>query len=165
MMSLIVDIIGIVGFLISLINVIYCIICNRKKLVFNFGNYGVESHIKNQKLFIIYYRVDNLSQKPISITRIQLSINDSLFESEPRPHKAEEQFWSKGDRVYHEIITDTKVLPINLDSLASESGYIAFAIPQDISLTPEKSLTFRICTNRGRAFQKTFLPHEDMRCP
>lgn len=49
------------------------------------------------------------------------------------------------------------LLPINLSSLEAFSGYLAFLVPRDTVSEQEKYLTFEICTNRGKAFQKTFL--------
>lgn len=52
---------------------------------------------------------------------------------------------------------------VNLGSLASHSGFLGFVIPQDMKLENDKCLTFEICTNRGRAIQKTFALYEDCR--
>lgn len=165
MLSIIVDIIGIAGFVLSVVNVFYHFISNRRRITICFGNYDLNEfdRTNNKELLIIQFKIANLSQIPISITRIQILVNETLFESESRPHIAEEFTWSYGDKPYHNVVIESKTLPININSLGAESGYIAFVVPRDKISNYEKVLNFRICTNRGRAVQKTFLLHEDIR--
>lgn len=165
MLSIIVDIIGIAGFILSVINVFYHYISNRKRITICFGNYALNvfDRKNNKELLIIHFKIANLSQIPISITRIQILVNETLFDSDVRPHIAEEFTWSHGDKPYHSVVIESKILPININSLGAESGYIAFVVPRDKISDFEKALNFRICTNRGKAVQKTFSLHEDVR--
>lgn len=156
------DIAGLLGFLISITTLIHLLITRRKRLTVNFGlNTNRDYFGKNY--FIIYCRFDNLSELPISITRIQILIDNIPFDCYHRPLIVETSTYKEAGKVTDQYITYSDTIPINLNSLASHSGFLAFQVPQDKLLTDGKSLTFRICTNRGKAVQKTFELHEDQK--
>ena len=156
--------IAIIGLVISTINFIYFFAVRKKKLMINFGDIGIKNYIRNSNILLTHYRFDNCSQLSISITRIQLIINNIRYDCDIRKHIAEKMEYSKNKDVYHKIISETDVLPINLLPLASQSGFLGFVIPPNSLSKDEKALTFRICTNRGKAIQKTFVLHEDKIC-
>lgn len=155
------QLLGIAGFVISLINLIYFFITHRKRLICYFGDYGIQPHIKDTQLLLIHYRIDNASQLPISVTRIRIVLNGSKYDCSTRKLLAEEQSYKKNAECLYEDVSTTDVLPVNLGSLASHSGFLGFVIPQDMKLENDKCLTFEICTNRGKAIQKTFALYED----
>lgn len=157
------DILGIAGFIISLINFVYFFIIRRKNIIVNFGSYGIKNYIKNQKMLLIHYRFDNNSQLSIAITRIQLVVNNKKYDCDNMPIIATKYRYKEGNETVYQHFTKTDVLPINLLPLASHSEYLGFVIPRDILSNVERVLTFRICTNRGKAVQKTFVLHEDIR--
>ena len=112
---------------------------------------------------MIRYTVFNKSQMPIAITRMQLIAGKEKEDAEPRQHLAEHSEYKQNDRTYAEVTVKSDVLPIRLDCLGATSGYLAFLIPPDILSGHETTVTFEICTNRGKAIQKTFVLHEDTR--
>ncbi len=158
------ELLGILGFIISLINIIYFLVVRRKKVTVNFGDYGIRSLRKNSDLLLIHYRFDNNSQLSIAITRVRILISGKEFDCDRGVHIAEKFKNEENHKEVYSKITTTDILPINLAPLASQSGFLGFVIPQDILLNGEKSLTFRIYTNRGKVIQKTFALYEDVKC-
>lgn len=156
--------IAIIGFIVSIINLSYFFIIRKINLTVCFGNYGIKNYYQNKKILLIHYRFDNSSQLAIAITKIQILIDNNAYECDIRKNIAEKYERKRGSQLVCENITYTDILPINIPPLASCSGYLGFVIPPDIMSTHEKALTFRICTNRGRAIQKTFALHEDTIC-
>ncbi len=155
------NITGIVAFVISAINFGYFFIIRRKKLNVRFDEMTVVPHFSKMECLKVRYIFENQSQLPISITRMQLLLDGNYIDCERLPYLAEEIKHSVGDKVkYHEIIK-TNSVPFAISSLGAVSGFFAFAIPQGTLSKNEKALTFRICTNRGKAVQKTFVLRED----
>lgn len=154
--------IAIAGFIISLINFAYFFIVRKRKITINFGAYGIRNY-HDKQLLLIRYRLDNNSQLPISITRMQILFNRKKYDCDNREHVAEEYSYKKAGQLVYESTVTTDILPVNLSSLASHTGFLGFVIPPDTIPENEKSLTFRICTNRGGAIRKTFLLCKDVR--
>lgn len=159
--SAISGIIGILGFVISVVNLVYFLLVRKKKLTIRFSTYGVRNYCR-EKVAIVAYQFDNNSQLPISITRIKLITSVGEYDCSNRIHIAEEFKRTTGGvtTLQKEIYTDHA--PINLPSLGSQSGFLAFVIPPNTLSNGEKALTFRIYTNRGKAVQKTFALFEDI---
>lgn len=164
MLDSIVSVLGIIGFIFSLINFVYFFIIRKKHLIIKFGEYGIRNFRDDKKLLIIDYRFDNASQLPISITNVQILIDNKFFDCYNRKTLAEEMVRKSNGIIIGRNISYTDKMPINLNSLASQSGFLAFPIPQDKLSVGEKSLNFRICTNRGKAIQKTFVLHAETKC-
>lgn len=152
---------GILGFIISLINLVYFFLIRRKKLNIRFGIMSVSHYHTSNNLLKIQYSFENKSQLTISITRIQVLVNGKLYDCERLPVIIEQVTRKQGNQVYDCDFIKSNSVPINLLPLAAESGFFAFAIPKDTLSNFDKALIFRICTNRGRAIQKTFVLHED----
>lgn len=161
-LSIISGILGVAGFIISVINLIYFFAIRRKKLNIRFGAIGVSDYFNSNEVLKIQYFFENKSQLPISITRIQILIGNKLIDCERIPVVIEEVTRKRGNEIYDRDILKSKSIPININPLAAESGYFAFSIPQGTLSKSETALTFRICTNRGKAIQKTFVLHEDV---
>lgn len=149
----IVDFIGILGFIISIINFVYFFVIRKKKLKIRFEEFGVCKYY-NGEVLKIRFCFQNLSQLPVSITRIQLVVNDSMYDCTNSPVNIEEITRRRGTTVIERTTVNSVTVPINLQPLMSQGDYFAFPIPQGIVSNSEKSLTFRIYTNRGKAIQK-----------
>lgn len=120
---------------------------------------------KNEKVRVtkVAYHFINNSQLPISITRVCIRIGDRYFESEPRSYIMERsEYKTNGTTISSEVITNDK-LAKSLNSLAAKSGYLAFLIPIDLIDGTEKSLFFKICTNRGKPYEGSFILNEEVR--
>lgn len=122
-----------------------------------------ERNGKSVDTIMVRYMVFNKSQMPIAITRMRLITDKEKQDAEPRQHLAEHSTHRQNDETYAEVIVKSDVLPIRLECLGATSGYLAFLMPPDIPSGHETTVTFEICTNRGKAVQKTFVLHEDTR--
>lgn len=166
LMKIFTGIAAIFAFVISISNFISSIWAKRKRISIMFdgmyiSDYKIEVGSGMKVIAKIRYSVSNLSQLPISITRIRLIVRGQYIESEPRPYIAEEFIDSRAGVSYNHDIIKTTVLPIRLDSLGAHFGYLAFLIPPDMLSGHETALNFEICTNRGKAIQKSFSLHEE----
>ena len=152
---------GILGFIISIINFAYFFVIRRKKLNIRFGDIGVREYYSPNDILKVHFSFENKSQLPISVTRIQLIINEQLYDCYRIPVVIEEVIRKRNNEVYDKDTLKSVHTPVNLSPLNAESGFFAFLIPRGILSNDETALTFRICTNRGKAIQKTFVLHED----
>lgn len=153
---------GILGFIISLINLAYFFVIRNMKLNVRFGVIRVkikQNHNSNE--LDVYFSFENKSQLPISVTRVQVIVDDRPYDCIRMPVKIEQMSYSQNNEVYDRDTLKSTTVPINLAPLAAESGFLAYLIPKGTLSGHEKALTFRICTNRGNIVQKTFELHED----
>lgn len=164
MWEIISGILGILGFLLSMVNLGILFFSRRKKLTICFDSYFVKKNYTRGDMIVVKYRFDNHSELPLSITRIQLVIGNKMIDIYSFPIIAAHSEYKTNNEVYHRNIKETDVPPLNLPPLGSIGGYLAFQVPRDTMSDNEKSLTFRICTNRGKAIQKTFALREECLC-
>ena len=159
-------ILGILGFIISLINLIHYFAIRRVNLDISFLKYSVNDYTYGNERIFVQYRFDNKSQLPITITDIQLIINNKSYLSDYLPHEIFSYCKrSKGEIVdYHPKYNDK--LPINLNELSSRSDFLVFVVPQGTLKEDEKQLTFQIRTNRHMEARRTFALNElvTLRC-
>lgn len=161
--NLLCDIVGILGFLLSVINAVYFYVIRRKKLKIRFEEFGVCNYYSEQ-ILKIRFCFQNLSQLPISITKIQLLVNNDVYDCTNSPVQIEEIIRKKNGVIYDTVTVNSVSVPVNLQPLTACGDYFAFPISQGILSNSEKVLSFRIYTNRGKVIQKTFLQHEDVIC-
>lgn len=141
---------------------------NRKNITIKFDCISVSHYTltykgKHAQVVKIGYSFANYSQLPIAFTRIRLFAKERYFDSEPRPYVVE-HFSNKINGVtFNQDIIKTTILPIRLEALGAQAGYLAFLIPKGILSGNEKALTFQICTNRGKIIEKTLSLHEEYR--
>lgn len=154
---------GIVAFVISVVNFMYFFVIRKKKLYVRFGKIGVSDNFQNTSLLKVHYSFVNKSQLPISITRIRVVINNEFYDLDTLPRIVEQYTKKQGNEIIDRYTAKSEYTPINLASLGAHSGFFAFVIPQDSLSGSEKALTFQICTNRGKAVQKTFSLNVDTR--
>ena len=164
MWEIISGVLGIIGFIFSVVNFVYFFATKKKKLVICFERYGIKPHLGNNVIALVQYRLDNLSQEPITITQVRLIINDNKYNCFHIPYPAIQSKITRGETVRFDYTCSTDVMPINLGSRVSQGGYPGFQVPEDTLSENETRLTFEICTNRGKPFQKTFVLNEDSLC-
>lgn len=166
LMKIFTGIAAIAAFCVSVYNFIVSFNSSRKRVLMRFdGIYANTSAINFKgvrcKIVKIHYSFANKSQLPIAVTRIRLIIDGEYYDSEPRPYIVERFTNSMNGELYNQDIIKSTILPIHLDALGAQSGYLAFLIPQGMMSENETTLNFEICTNRGKAVQMTFLLHEE----
>lgn len=159
MWEIISGVIGILGFVISVAEGIYLFFKQKRHLTFSLETAYIKGMEKKE--VYIRYRVDNLSEQPISITRFQLIVNNKMYDANFIPQYAADSQFKRGQEViFHEVI-GTDRLPINLDALESHGGYLSFLLHSDTPPDLETPLNFRVSTNRGKPFQMTLSQNGD----
>ena len=148
-------VLGILGFIISFINITCYFVYNQIDLEIKIIEYIIKPYHSKQDRIMIHYQVNNKSHLPISVTDLQLIMNDNYYNEDYNTHRI----------ISYNIDDDYKAvynkhLPINLTCLSSDSGYIVYAVPQDTLTETDKPLTFEIRTNRNMVTKKTFAPNE-----
>lgn len=137
------SILGVLGFAISLINLIYNLYHRRKKLNIEILAY----HIDFQNRHNVYITFINKSTLPISITQLSLIINNKKF----LVKKFQESFYSGlknvDDNTFDKLIKYSS-FPINVDMLSSNQCYVRLDFQLELETLP-KILTFEVGTNRG----------------
>lgn len=162
MLEIISGVLGILGFIISVVNLYFFFIARKKKLSICVKQFRVNTDYAD--MLTVYIRFDNLSEMPISITQIRLNVDGKYYDVFPCPMVAVEWKSSSNGEVLHDYAITTHTDTINLNPLESAYKYLAFQIPQGSVSVDEKALTFEICTNRGKKVQKSFVLRVDTLC-
>lgn len=159
-------ILGVLGFIISLINLIHYFAIRRVNLDIAFLKYSVNDYTFGNDRIFVQYRIDNKSQLPIAITDIQLIIDGKSYLADYLPHEIFSYCKRSKGEIVEYLPKYNDILPINLNELSSRSDFLVFVIPQGILKEGEKDLTFQIRTNRHMEVQKTFVLNESvtLRC-
>jgi len=140
--------IAVLGFLMSLGSWVYTGLMRRKKLRFK-----VHAWQQTDDVFYIFLQIENFSELPISITRIQAFIS-----GEPKDCTAIPTF------VYgYRKLNDTDQIaskeffsmqmPIELNPLGSVSGFVLFEGLPEAQRTISTPVRLQISTNRGAAMK------------
>lgn len=145
-------IIAVAGFCISLWTSISSWMAKRKNLRFAI-------YFARAAQDTVYFRlgVENLSQLPIAISRVQIKIGDAWFDCTPLPTIVQEHVRRSGKEIISRETVYSSALPIDLGPLGAFKGVLLF---EGLPTLPEKRETvvnLRVSTNRGKAFE-TLVP-------
>lgn len=162
MWEIISGILGILGFILSVGQIIYLIIKRRRKMIFCLSN---DLRFDKNQLHM-YYRVDNLSSLPIALTRIRLIIGKEKFDAHfisIRAFSCSEELLIEDTRapIFNKAV-GTDILPVNLDPNYSHGGVLAFQLPKEIQLNLEAPLNLEISTSRGKTVKISLKRHENV---
>jgi hypothetical protein len=152
-------ILGILGFIISLINIVNYFLSRRINLEIKITEFAFRNGCKDTKRLFVHYQMNNKSKLPIAITDMQLLIQGHLYIEDYNTHEVM-AYHHTAKEINEYVPTYNEHLPINLPMLSSRAGYLVFAIPEDIAECVHKDLTFQIRTNRCKEVQKTFALNE-----
>lgn len=150
-------IISIISIVISLYNFIVNLVSHHRRINIRIENCWISKYDTTDTL-VIYISVENKSQLPISITRLQVVIQNKYHDSNFLPDHIGKTSIGSENKENHFY---TSRLPINLASLSSVKEHFAFDIPRNSIKKDEKVLEFKICTNRGKAITKKLLINSD----
>ncbi len=84
--TIISGVLGIMGFAISIINLIHYFISRRVNLEIRIKEYGVLPAAKGMERVFVHYQIDNKSQLPVSVTDMQLVIGNDLYTEDSNTH-------------------------------------------------------------------------------
>lgn len=144
------SILSISAFIISLINLVYLVLTNRKNLKFNIINYTI-ANVNNKKFYIFNIELINKSRLPISINEITIKDNKEKYKIIKSPRMlAEKDRTRNSEIIRHQEIHSAK-FPINVLGLSSEQRFIVMYGPEKIK---SNNSIIIISTNRGKIVQK-----------
>ncbi len=142
-------VISIASLLISLFTLGQNLLEKRKKL-----NLRVLSMDAYKDVMFLTLSIENGSQLPIAITNIKYITNLNEYSCTPIPTKIAEITTRRGDTILEHQVTYSERMPIQLPELGAFSGVIFFEHLPTLPENPPTALTFEVCTNRGKTFQK-----------
>lgn len=150
------NILGICGFIISIINLVYFFIIRRKKLKISILYFGKIEKFNKSNFYQVKFVIENQSQLPVTISRVRVKNNNEWVDSYPIPRLVAWYSEKENDKIIEYQEVNSTIMPIHLVSLGAFVGYVCFLFPQDSLPDNKKCLTFEIYTNRGNPVQKTF---------
>ena len=137
-------IISIASLLISLSTYIYNALSKRKKISLSILEY---SHACNESQFFL--AIENCSHLPVSISRIFINVDNTLYECKRIPTTVRTiERSNRGSVTIEEI--KTLPFPIALNSLGGLNGYVVFPKSPKISENQDTLVNFQLYTNRGK---------------
>ena len=144
--------IAVLSFFLSSASWIYTWIKRRKRLKFTIQ----EARARDDVLFF-FLQIENESELPIAITRIQVLIDGKFIDCTAIPEFVYGLSHRSGDELVASKDFFSMQMPIELNPLGAVSGFVLFEGLQT-SLPPSATqVIFRISTNRGKA-EKIELP-------
>lgn len=141
-------VIAVAGFVISLCTAISTWAAKRRRLRFAiYFARGAED--------TMYFRfgIENLSQLPIAISRVQIKVGNEWFDCTPLSTMVQRHIHRVGDKIVSKETMYSSPMPIALDALGAFNGTILFEGLPTLPEKSEKTVNLRVSTNRGRAFE------------
>lgn len=142
-------IIAVLGFLLSLYNLLKELLQNRMNLCVTYKNHHISSY--NKRGITMSLSIENLVKNPISISRAFLNIDDKSLEFYWIPQFVYRATQSTKDKIHDEIKLHTIPLPVYIEGYGAIGGFFYVKSPVDITdddlLLSETSIT--ICSNKG----------------
>ena len=143
-------ILSVSAFLISLVNLIYLLITNKKKLKIYFINFTI-GEVNNKHFYMFNIELINESRLPISINEISFENNKETYKVIKSPRiLAEKDIEHNNKIIKHQEIHSAK-FPINIAGLSSEQKFIVMYGPKKLNDSFSK---ITISTNRGKITKK-----------
>lgn len=158
--SIISGILGILGFVISVITLVNYYLSKRTKIEFTLIDYSIREYIGGSFRVFIHYKITNESELPIAITDICLLINNKTIFEDLNTHKVSSYYEIDGNGTSDYVPTYNEHLPINLASLQSHSCYLVYVVEKDMLSTLGKDLSLRIRTNHKKEWKTTLSKHQ-----
>lgn len=141
-------IISIVSFIMSTITWLLVIYRNRFRLDFNVLDFRL---LANQ-FFQVYILIQNNSQIPVSVTEVEMIVNDKAYPCELHPKCL------RTDPTHGDLYSVQ--LPLYLEPYQGIYCYLEFLHAQDIPLTPRSQVFFVVHTNRRNLRKLIILPEQ-----
>lgn len=152
-------ILGILGFIISMTNLIHYFVSRRINLEIKITEFALRDGSRGNKRIFVHYQMNNKSHLPITVTDMQLVILEKTYIEDFNTHEVI-SYKHTGKGINEYVPTYNEHLPINLPMLSSHAGYLVFSVPANIVENVDKDLTFQIRTNRHKEVQKIFALNE-----
>ena len=151
-------ILGILGFIISAINLIHYFVSHSVNLEITVLEYKLKEYTNGNVLMQVQYMLSNKSQLPISITNMEMVVNDKLYPTERRTHTLDIYYYKVNGQTVDRNPIYNSYTPINLESLGSTLGDFVYILPPEVEPDYRNGMLFEISTNRSQAVRKKLVP-------
>ena len=143
-------ILSVSAFTISVINLIYLIFTNKKRISFKIENY-TSAKVNNKKFYMFNMEFINKSRLSISINDLIFIDGKNSYSSIKSPRLLAEKSTTRNKEVIrHQEVHSTK-FPINITGLTSEQKFVVLYGPEKFE---NETLKIIIMTNRGKIKKK-----------
>lgn len=146
-------ILSILAFIISLINLIYLILTNKKNLTFNIRNYTL-ANVNKKHFYMFNVEFVNKSRLPISINEITILDNKNKYKIIKSPRLLAEKDTKRNKEIIRHQEVHSAKFPINITGLSSKQEFLVMYGPEKIVNEKTKII---INTNRGKIVKKVLL--------
>ena len=151
-------ILGVLGFIISAINIIRSLLNKRIDLEISILNYEIRDYIDGMILIKTKYQVTNNSHLPISITDFSIIINNERIPVDRKTHTVGVYQYTENNIVVDRVPQYNSLTPINLPGLSSEIGDFVYATPKGTVPDFQNGMLFEIRSNRRKAVKMRLAP-------
>lgn len=144
---------SIVAIILSIINLVYLIITNNKKLDFNIRNYTYTKISTSDKSFFYLFNVEfiNKSRQPISITNMKFIDGDKIYYIDLEQQRVADKSKTRGQEIIERRNLDSAEFPINLTSLTATRKILIMHGDDNFQ---NEEIKVVISTNRGKIYKK-----------
>ena len=143
-------ILSVLAFIISIINLIYLIFTNKKRISFKIENY-TSSKVNNKNFYMFNMEFMNKSRLSISINDLIFIDGENSYSIIKSPRLLAEKSTTRNREVIrHQEVHSTK-FPINITGLTSEQKFIVMYGPEKFE---NEMIKIIIMTNRGKIKKK-----------
>ena len=140
------EILGVIGFVMSVVSAAIAWRNQRKRM-----RLSVLDYIYGDSFVSVFILVENLSRLPIAITSILIEDRGGKMNCcEIEPVKVKVFTSRTGKEITSQEIFKTIALPVQLQPLGAQNGYLEFRRISSKPLTPGTGVSFQINTNRGQ---------------
>lgn len=137
--------IAVLGFLMSLASWIYTFITTRQNLSLEISQLKTGDNVT-----FCFMHFVNHSRLPISITRIQIINDNAITDCTTIPCLVCQATRSIGKTITSQKDFYSLQIPIDISTLGATSGYVLFEGAPAVLRSEATTVTFLICTNRGK---------------
>ena len=158
--AIISGIIGILGFIISVINIASFFWRNRVNLEVTVLKYDIQDYIGGEIRLFVAFMLSNKSQLPLAVTDMKIIANGNSYPPDKQAHIVGQYKYSENGITVDRKTTYNSYPPVSLSSLGAESGYFVYILPRETQLDFCHGMNFEIDTNRSLVAKTKLAPME-----
>lgn len=158
--AIISGVLGILGFIISVINIASYFWRNRVNFEVTILKYDIQDYIGGEIRLFVAYMLSNKSQLPLAVTDVKIIANGNSYPPDKQSHIVGHYKYIESGITIDSKITYNSYPPISLSSLGAESGYFVYILPRETQLDFVRGMNFEIDTNRSLAVKTKLAPME-----
>ena len=143
-------IISFIALIISITNLIYLIITNKKKIVLKIDNY-TKGKVDDNEFYFFNVTITNKSRLPIAINEITINYKNENYSFIKSPRLILEGQTTRGKEVIRRKEIYSIRFPININGLCSEQMFLVMYEPQEFR---NEKVKIKVKTSRGQVKKK-----------